>query len=348
MAKKLKVGFVGLGSIARNAHFPGWAEVQEAEIVAGADISKVARDATAQALDLDDEMLFEDYEEMINSVDLDIVDVCTPQKLHVDPTVMAFNAGCDVIVEKPAATSAENVQKMIDAGKDAGKLLMVAQSMRYSPEPLALKRWVDEGLVGDIYWARASYLRSRGVPGRPSFILDELSAGGPCYDLGVHILDLCLYLMGHPEPATVSANVWVEISDKPSVMTHDPDMFQVPDELAAAFIRFANGACISLETSWALNMSGGSSHSVFLAGTEGGIQTNPATLTREEAGMLTDTTVQVNPDEGRRAHTQEIVAFVDAVVNDKPSPVPGEDALLTQRILDGIYESARLGKEVGV
>ncbi len=168
------------------------------------------------------------------------------------------------------------------------------------------------------------------------------------YDLGVHILDLCLYLMGHPEPVSVSANVWVEIANKPSLMKHDPKMFEVPDEFTAGFIRFANGACISLETSWALNYPENEAGSIFLAGTKGGIKTNPATLVREEAGMLTNTTVQVNPDAGAKAHRLEIHDFTNALVKGLPSPVPGEDALMTQKILDGIYKSAEKGKEVTI
>ncbi len=348
MAKKLKVGLIGLGSICQGGHIPGWMALEDCEIVAGADVSPAARSNTKHRAGLGDEMLFEDYRQMLEQVQFDVVDICTPQKLHVKPALAAFAAGCHVLVEKPIATSAADARKMIDAGHQAGRLLMVGQSMRFTENHLALKRWVDEGLVGEVYWGRASWLRSRGVPSRPSFLLSELSAGGPTYDIGVHVLDLSLWLMGHPEPVAVSANTWLKLADKPSLMKHDPAMYELPDDLAVGLIRFDNGACLSLEASWALNSPEFDTWSVMLAGTEGGIVNNPPTLVREEAGMLTNTYAQVNPDAGVRSHSAEIAAFVTAIRDNLPSPVPGEQALITQRILDGIYKSAERGKEVGV
>ncbi len=347
MAKKLKIGFVGIGAIAQGCHVPGWQTVPDAEIVAAADISKQALAKGGELAGIPKDRLYTDYRKMLKEVELDILDVCTPNCVHKTPTIAGFKAGCHVIVEKPMTVSVADARRMIEAGHDARKLLMVGQCMRFMEDGIAMKRWVDEGLVGDIYWGRASYLRPRGVPAWGAFADKELSAGGPCYDLGVHILDLCLWLMGHPEPVAVSANIWLEIANKPSLMKHNPKKFTVPDELAAGFIRFKNGACLSLETSWAINAPV-PNNGIFLAGTKGGIKNNPATLVREEAGMLVDTTVQVNPDAGIQSHHEEIRQFADAVRKGKPSPVPGEEALLTQRILDGIYKSAALGREVKV
>lgn len=347
MAKKLRVGVVGTGGIFQGAHLPGWKALDDVEIVAMADIRESAlKDAQAK-YGSESVNCYDDYRKMLKNEELDIVDVCTPNCFHMAPTVAAFEAGCHVITEKPCGTSVAEVQKMIAASEKAGKLFMVAQSLRFTDAHLAMKRWVDAGLVGDVYYGRLSLLRPRGVPSWGDFIVKEMSAGGPCYDLAVHVLDLALYLMGHPEPVAVSANYWLKISDKPSVMKHDPKRYTVPDELAAGFIRFANGASLILETSWAVNAPEGT-YNVFLAGDKGGIQNNPLTLVREEAGMLTNTSVQVNPDQGIASHSEEIRRFVEAIRKGLPSPVPGEQALMTQRILDGIYKSAEKGKEVKV
>ena len=347
MAKKLRVGVIGSGAIFTGAHLPGWKALDDVEIVAIADIQEASRKSAAEAIGNPKLASYEDYNEMLKAEKLDVVDVCTPNCFHCAPTIAAFKAGAHVIVEKPCATSVAEVKKMIAAGKQAKKKFMVAQSLRFSPEHLAMRRWVDEGLVGQIYYGRLSLLRPRGVPSWGAFIVKEMSAGGPCYDLAVHILDLALSLMGHPEPVAVSANYWLELSNKPSVMKHDPARYTVPDELAAGFVRFANGACLILETSWAVNAPEGT-YNVFLAGDKGGIQNSPLTLVREEAGMLTNSTVQVNPDAGIKSHSEEIRRFVEAIRKNLPSPVPGEQALLTQRILDGIYKSAEQGKEVKV
>lgn len=347
MAKKLRVGVIGSGAIFTGAHWPGWKALEEVEVVALADVSDANLKKAAETCGVPAENCFSDYKAMLKQCKLDIVDVCTPNCFHCAPTVDSFKAGCHVIVEKPCGTSVAEVEKMIAAGKDADKLFMVAQSLRFSDAHLAMKRWVDAGLLGEIYYGRLSLLRPRGVPSWGAFIVKEMSAGGPCYDLAVHILDLALYLMGHPEPVAVSANYWLKLSNKPSIMKHDPKKYTVPDELAAGFVRFANGASLILETSWAVNAPEGT-YNVFLAGDKGGMQNNPLTLVREEAGLLTNTTVQVNPDQGVAAHSEEIRRFVEAIRKGLPSPVPGEQALITQRILDGIYRSAEKGKEVKV
>jgi predicted dehydrogenase len=347
MAKKLRVGVIGSGAIFTGAHWPGWKALGDVEVVALADVSPANLAKAAELCCVPPTNCFADYKQMLKKVELDVVDVCTPNCYHCAPVIAAFEAGNHVIVEKPCATSVAEVEKMIAAGKKAKKLFMVAQSLRFTDAHLAMKRWVDAGFLGDIYYSRLSMLRPRGVPSWGAFIVKEMSAGGPCYDLAVHILDLALYLMGHPEPVSVAANHWLEISNKPSLMKHDPKKYTVPDELAAGFIRFANGACISLETSWAINAPEGT-YNVFLAGKKGGMQNNPLTLVREEAGLLTNTSVQVNPDQGIASHSEEIRRFVEAIQKKLPSPVPGEQALITQRILDGIYKSAKLGKEVKV
>ena len=350
MAKPLKVGFIGFGGIAQDAHMPGWGKLKDdgvAELVAVADIAPGAREAATTRFGLAEDCVCECYEEMLKKVELDIVDVCTPNCFHKDPTIAAFGAGAHVICEKPMTVCAPDGEAMIAAGKKAKKLFMVAQSCRYLPSAQAAKR--ASKAIGDIYWARASLLRPRGVPAWGAFTLKEMSAGGPIYDLGVHILDWCLWMLDFPKPVTVSAALFLELSNKKSIMKHDPKKYTVPDELAMALIRFENGAVCTLETSWAVNAPEGT-FSCMLSGTKGGIDWNwdSLTLVREEYGMLTNATPQVIPEEGQASHSEEIYAFVNAIKRGKPSPVPGEQAIVTQRILDAVYESAEKGEEVKI
>jgi len=346
-SKKLRVGFVGTGGIAQSTHIPGWQQLGEVEIVALCDVNQATAAKAAALTGVAKKNVFADYHEMLEKVELDILDVCTPNSYHKAPTVAGLNAGCHVIVEKPVATSVSEVEEMIAAKNRAKKLLMVAQSMRFTGEGLAARRFVEQGGMGRIYWAQAELLRPRGVPAWGAFISKEQSEGGPCYDLAVHVLDLCLHLMDFPEPVSVSAGIWLEISNQPSIMRHDPKKFTVPDELAAGFIRFADGACISLATSWAVNAPAGT-HKILLAGTRAGLSSPPLTIVREEYGMLTNATPQVLPESGIKSHHEEIRQFAEAIRTGGPSPVPPEQALITQRILDGIYASAAKGREVKV
>ncbi len=347
MREKVRVGFVGTGGIARGQHMPAWIGLDEAEIVAISDVSPEAAAQGADVADVDDEHIYDDYEVMLEKEDLDVVDVCTPNCYHMPPTVAALEAGCHVFVEKPVATSADEVRKMIAARDKAQKLLCVTQNMRFSDEAMAAKRFVQEGGIGDAYWAKAEYLRARGVPAWGAFIDAEMSAGGPCYDIGVHVLDLTLHLMDFPEPVSVSANTWLEIADKPSVMQHNPKKYTVPEELAAGFIRFENGSCISVGASWALNATG-NQNNVSIYGTEGGVQMWPFTLVKEEHGMMLNCTPQVIGNKGLGGHAEEIRQFVQAILRGGTVPVPPEEALITQRILDGIYQSAEEGAEVSL
>ncbi len=347
MRDKLRVGVVGTGGIACGNHIPAWQQMPNAEITAICDIKPEAAAKGAKLTGVDDERVYDDYEEMFDTEELDVVSVCTPNCVHMPATVAALEAGCHVIVEKPVATSADEVRQMIAARDRSQKLLCVVQNMRYSNEGLAAKRFVDEGGIGKAYWAKAEYLRARGVPAWGAFIDAEQSAGGPCYDIGVHVLDLALHLMGFPEPISVSANTWLEIANRPSVMKHDPKKYTVPEELAVGFIRLEGGACVSLAASWALNAPG-NQNNVSVYGTEGGIRMRPFTLIREERGMMQSCTPEVIGESGLGGHAEEIRRFVDAITRGGQAPVPPEQALITQRILDGIYASAEAGAEVKV
>ncbi len=348
MPKKLRVGLIGAGGIAQ-AHMKGWQENRYAEVVAIADLKREAREGTAARWEVAQGALFEDYKELLKKVELDVVDVCTPNSYHKAPTLAAFQAGCHVIVEKPVTISAGDCRQMIAAGKKADRLLMVAQVLRFGSEGQTLRAWVDAGLTGKIYWGQCSLLRPRGVPAWGVFIDAEASAGGPCYDLGVHILDMALWLMDFPEPVSVSAATYLELANKRSIMKHSPRKYTVPEDMAAGFIRFKNGATLSLQTSWALNVTeAAGAMNVILCGTKGGLQYAPPTLVREQEGMLVNYTPQIAVPVGETRFVDEINAFVEAIRKGKPSPVPGEQALITQRILDGIYASGAAGKEVAV
>ncbi|MCD6351045.1 MAG: Gfo/Idh/MocA family oxidoreductase [Armatimonadetes bacterium] len=358
MAKTYKLGVVGTGGIFRGAHVPGWVKLPEVEFSAIADVSESALAACAEELktkygiEIPPERQYTDYRKMLRDVEagkleMDLLDVCTPNCYHMDPTVRGLLAGCHVIVEKPMATSAKEAEKMIAASEKSGKMLMIAQSFRFTPSALLMKDMVASGALGDPYFAECVMLRPRGVPAWGAFIVKEASAGGPVYDLGVHILDLALHLLDFPDPVSVCAGVYLGISNKPSVMKHDPKRYTVPEDFAVASIRLANGIIIDLKTSWALNIPGHEGQ-VRVCGDKGGVQLEPLTLVREEFGALLNTTVQVNPYDGIQSHQEEIRRFVEAIKAGKPSPVPGEQALKTQKILDAIYKSGQLGREVKI
>lgn len=345
---KLRVGFIGAGGIATGAHLPAFLKLEkDVQVVAAADIAPAALDNFAQKAGLTADQCYSNWEQMLDQVPLDVAVICTPNCFHHPQTVAAFAKGCHVLTEKPVGISAQQAREMTAAGHKAGKLFMVGQTLRFTKGAAMMKRWVDEGSVGNIYWARCQYLRVRGVPGK-GFIVKEASAGGPIYDIGVHVLDLGLWLMGFPEPSSVLAGVYCNIARQKSALnTYGPEKYTVPEDAAFSLIRFKNGATISLECSWALNIPG-PSHNVVVCGDKGGAQWEPLALLTERKGALERITPEIFPYPEPAGHFEEVRAFVEAIKKGKPSPVPGEEALITQRILDAIYKSGETGKEVTV
>ena len=346
MSKKTKVAMIGTGSICQSKHIPAYVNHPDAEIVAICDINPDALQKVGDNLGLDKKDRYLDYNELLKRNDFEMVDICTPNYVHKDPAVKALLAGKHVIVEKPIAMNAEEATEMCAAAKKAGKLLMCAQCMRWKAEGAALKRFIDAGQMGEIYYARVQALRRRGVPSWGVFIDKEKQGGGPLIDIGVHILDLTLYLMGHPKPIAASGKCYTKFGTKKGTFgawgPWDYDNYTVED-FATGLIRFDNGATLVIESSFCANIE----KDVFntsLMGTEGGCEFSPIKMYREECQTLLDVTPvylkQVD------IHRAEINDFIDAVRTGKPSPVPGEQALMTTKILDAIYKSSDEGKEV--
>jgi predicted dehydrogenase len=266
-------------------------------------------------------------------------------------TVDALHAGKHVLCEKPIARNATEGKAMVAAANETGRKLMIGLNLRFGTGPQTLKRFVDDGRIGDIYHARAHTLRRRGIPGWGLFTQKDKQGGGPLIDVGVHILDLTLWLMGYPSPSSVSGQTYTKFGTREGIVglagQWDPKIFTVED-YAVALIRFENGSTIVLESSFAANIERDEYYTQIM-GTEGGAFINPRDpaqlkIFREESGTLTDTSpfgLKQNS-----AHEAELRAFVDAVANDLPVPVPGEQGLMVAQILDAIYESSETGKEV--
>ncbi|MDR3710263.1 MAG: Gfo/Idh/MocA family oxidoreductase [Capsulimonadaceae bacterium] len=350
--RPIGIGFIGAGAIAQNHHLPVYQKLRDeglVDILALADVNDASVQATAERFKVP--RTFHDYRDLLALDDLDAVVVCTPNYLHKQPAIDAFAAGKHVFVEKPIALDAIEGAAMVDAAHQAGKKLQVGYCMRFSTGATAVKRMVDDGKLGEIYHARCHALRRRGIPSWGVFTQKDKQGGGPLIDIGVHILDLTLWLMGHPEPASVSGQTFVKFGNREGVVgllgQWDPKKFTVED-YAVGLIRFKSGATIVLESSFAANIAKDEFYTQ-LVGTEGGAYLNPrdiaeTRLYREESGMLTDTTqFGLKPNVW---HEGEIRSFIDAIASGKPSPVPGEEGLVVARILDALYESSETGKEV--
>jgi len=350
MAKTLKVGVIGVGGIA-GSHFPGWNQSPLAEMAAFSDLNPDILATRAKEHGI--KKTYVDPLELIADKDLDIIDICTPNMYHTPLTVAALEAGKHVICEKPLAPKPSDIRKMIRARNKAKKLLMTAQHFRFNPTAQALKAEIDTGRLGDVYHARSWMLRRSGAPTRAGFIQKKHSGGGPCIDIGVHILDLTLYMMGFPKPVAVSGITQNKLSQLPGAFSNwggpIPQQDWDVEEFAAAFVRFATGATLVLEVSWLLNHKSGPGEDMqmWLYGDKGGSHwpSNEILWTDNASTQHFNAQLQ-NEVKGPEAHALECIRFAEAVANDLPSPVPAEQSLDVLTILDALYRSSAAGAEV--
>jgi len=347
---KLKVGLVGCGGIS-HVHLTGWDRLYpECEVTALCDILPEALERRGTEFDIPKDQWYLDHREMLEKADIDAVDVCVPNGVHAEISINALRAGKHVICEKPLAPTPDEIRKMIAARDESGKILMTAQHQRFMRSSEHLKAYLDTGALGEVYYCRAHYLRRRFLPVRPSFIRKSESGGGPCIDIGVHILDLALHFMGFPEPVTVTGVTPCKLGKRSDIRgwwgEWDRERMDVED-FAAGFVRFENGAALSLECSWLLNIQERQYQRITLCGTEAGAEWPALTVHGEKAGNLTDVKLSF-PDDRVDGHHTELVAFAAAVLKGDPSPVPPEESLIVMRILDGLYRSYETGGEVRV
>lgn len=340
----VRIGVIGAGGIARAAHLPGYRACEDAEVLAVADVKE--EDARRVAEEFDVPHVFTDYRDLLAMKEIDAVSVTTPNFMHRPPTVAALKAGKHVLCEKPIARNAREGRAMVAASRKHRRKLMVALQWRFRAESQALKRFIDAGELGEVYHAHARALRRRGIPGWGDFVDKEKAGGGPLIDIGVHILDTTLWLMGHPKPVSVSGVTYAKFGHRKDVVglmgQWDVKRFSVED-FAVGLVRFANGASLVLEASFVANLK----ENVFnthLYGTAGGASLLPLEIFGERHGTVTDMTFPKL--RAVKAHTAEVQAFVEAVRNDTPVPIPGEEALQATEVLDAIYRSAAAGREV--
>lgn len=352
MAEKVKIGIIGCGGIANGKHLRAISGIDFLEPVAFCDIIE------ERAIALRDEYypnaaVYTDYKELLKDESIDAVDICTPNYLHSIIAVDAFKAGKHVLCEKPDAIDVTEVLKMKNAADEAGKVLMVIRNNRFVNASQYAKKFVEDGKMGEIYCGRCGWQRRRGIPGKGGwFTTKEQSGGGPLIDLGVHMIDLAIWLMGNPTPVAVSANTYTKFADNDTSDSENSKFgdansegtFDVED-LAMGMIRFDNGAVLQIEFSWASNIKE-ENRFVELRGTKAGLKwkDNEVEFFTEEDGQLLDIIPKGNID--TNGHKKNIRNFIDVLTEGAEpvfKPSQGVDMI---KILCAIYESAEKGKEI--
>ena len=287
---------------------------------------------------------YERVADILADPDLDAVSVCLPNHLHAEVAVAALQAGKHVLIEKPLARTAAEGEQIVDAARRAGKQAMVAMKFRFSPEAQFLKRHVESGALGNLYYGWNRYIRpvGKGIPGR-WFCRRQFSGGGSLIDNGVHMLDITWHLMGHPAPVEAFGSCSAQFGPRgKGLAAEDAQAFDV-DDFAAGMIRFANGATILLDNAWVAHVHE-TQIGAWVCGTEGSGSLWPFRLVEDRDGASRD----VTPAAESLAGENQFAHFVRSVRDNVPNASPAQQGLVMLRMLEALYHSSQLGCSVRV
>jgi predicted dehydrogenase len=342
---KLKIGIIGAGNIAQNAHIPSYLKQDDVELIAVCDIKAERAKEVKEKYGM--KYYTTDIDELCAIDELDAVSVCTWNNAHAKAAIAAAEAGKHILCEKPMAMNPSECEAMIKAAKDNNVMLMMGFVNRFRSESQVIREMAEAGKFGNIYHGKAGWLRRRGTP--LGWFTDlSKSGGGPVIDIGVHVIDLTWYFMGKPKPISVSAVAYSEIGNYQTkgvsrweAFDTDNLVFNTEDS-AHGLIRFENGASMLFEVSWAINSKQQDTYS-YIYGDKAGASLNPFEIYGEENNYLVDEKPVV---EKRNAFDVQIRHFVDCIKEGKEPISTADDGLQVQRMLNGIYESAKLGREI--
>lgn len=349
--KKIRIGIIGVGQIGKQ-HIEKYKKMSDAEIVAVADISeKACKDACATYLI---PHWYADFKELLKRDDIDAVDVCLHNNLHLPVTVAALSAGKHVYCEKPMAGSYRDAHTMLKTAKQKKRKLSIQLATLFSKETKVAKSLIDEKQLGKVYHARSTGFRRQGRPfvdgyGTSSFVQKQISAGGALYDMGVYHIAAMLYLLGNPEVLRITGKTYQETeidSTRKKISGYNVE------ELGLGFIRFKNNLTMDIIEAWAIHLNPFEGSSIV--GTNGGVRLNPFGFYRNIGDLQLDSTVNMdaaafrwnNLRENADAYESPQQHWVAALQGRVPLLPTAELALNTMLISEGIYLSNELGREV--
>ena len=355
-AEPLRVGVVGLG-YAGEQHLKNFTRMPNVQAVALAGLEEERLQELGGRYGVQN--LHRSWEDLVARDDLDVVSIGAPNHLHAPIAIAALKGGRHVLCEKPLARTGAEAEGIVRAAREADRAVHIAFTQRERGDVQAIKRHVEEGNLGRIYHAKATWMRRNGIPGMGGwFTSKEMAGGGPLIDLGVHMVDMALFLMGNPEVETVSCATYAELGPRGRGGRVDTGLmkgdrpYEVED-LATAFLRLSGGATLNLEAGWAAYRESSDDFGVTLYGTDGGAEMKVKNYgTSDTVRIYTDVAgvpaVVVPEIEPRIGHLAVVRRFVETIRGGNWEGQFGEDGLDRARIIDACYASALENREVSL
>jgi predicted dehydrogenase len=345
----IRIGVIGAGNIG-NVHITSFKDHPGAEVTAVTDSYLPL--AEKRAAEHGITTIHPNVEALIADPNIDAVVIGVPNQFHAKFAVQALQAGKHVLLEKPMGIDLPSAKEILKAHEASGKILMIPHQMRWSSVSMQVKEQVDKGALGHIYNAKAGWFRRKGIPGWGTwFTQKDQSGGGPLIDIGVHLLDLALHLMGNPKPVSVYGSTYAEFGPKRRGIgawgTPNWDGTYDVEDLATALIKMENGSTLSLEVSWAVHMDTDSQPFIHLMGSEGGasIRGDQGKLLMEAFDRAAEIELKAPAnDVGNRIRLND--HFLECIREGKQPLTSALSGFTNNLILDAIYESSRTGNEI--
>ena len=361
--KKVRVGIIGTGWIAE-AHIQQYLKFPDVEIVAMADLIPGKAEKFCKTFGIDPATVhfYPDHASMLANEQLDAVSICTYNMTHAECAIAALNAGVNVLLEKPFTVTLDEAVAVMKAEKASGKILSIGFQPRMDPNMQQIKKIVESGALGEIYYIQTGGGRRRGIPNN-TFIEKKTAGVGALGDIGCYSLDMVLNAIGYPKPLTVTGytsnffgtNPLYSRPDQTHTAEENAARFNV-DDFAAAFIRLEGGVILDFRISWAMHLDTpgdtvilGKKGALRIPSTEcwNGSVGGEMTLYTDTAGLQTETKIPILKAQ-KPLFEMKIRSFLDAVKEGKPAPVPSSQILYNQAIIDGIMKSAEAGREIEI
>lgn len=329
--EKARIGIVGLGWIAQVFHLPILSKLPEVDIVAVCDRDKNRARAIAEKYGI--ARYYTDHQEMMAKEDLHAVDICTSTDAHTEVSIAALDAKRDVFVEKPIARTFAEAQRIEEAVRRNKRKLMVGMNHRFRPDAMMLRSFVENNEIGRIFYVKAGWLKKPSSDS--SWMLQgKLSGGGAFLDLGIVMLDLCLWMTGYPDVARVSS---MNYAHKTKV-----------EDSSVVYLTMKNGATITIEVSWNFHIEN-ELYYCNIYGEQGSGKINPLKIHKEMHGSVVNVTpVKTDISAGalKKSYENELKHFIGAVRGIHPVISTAHEAVQRMKIVDAIYRSASKGKEI--
>ncbi len=358
--RRFKVGIIGTGWIAES-HLESYLDMDDVDIVAMADLVPGKAEKFAKKFNkdgkLDNVRFYPSHKELLDAeTDLDAVSVCTYNMTHAECSIYALKKGVNVLLEKPMCVTTEEAVEIMKAEKESGKIISIGFQPRGDENMKMVRKIVQSGELGEIYYIQTGGGRRRGVPN--STFIEKSTAGiGAMGDIGCYSLDVVLNAIDYPKPLTVSGYTSGFFGANPKYNNPaDAARFNVED-FAAAFVRLEGGIILDFRISWAMHPDTPGDTIIF--GKEGalripstdcwnGSMSGPMKIYHDVAGEQVETVVPLIENKGKGLFYKKCRSFLDAIANGDPAPIPTSQILYNQAIIDHIVKSAELGKEVEV